>query len=194
MQKPSSSILGTHFQGLLALSLCMLTLLSACTSLDNKPITDKIDRPIISKLFNPYRPDIVQGNFVSKEQLESIRPGMNKEQVKQILGTPLVIDMYHPNRWDYVFSYLSGQTQETEIRKVTLTFNGVQLAKIDADILLTEQGFIDEVDDLRKNRRKVDNKVNLRALDGTPPANPVPAFPNPTGGAGIPPGGTRVTP
>jgi len=194
MQKRSLSIFGTHFQGLLALCLCLLTLLSACTSLDNKPITDKIDRPIISKLFNPYRPDIVQGNFVSKEQLESIRPGMNKEQVKQILGTPLMLDMYHPNRWDYVFSYLSGQTQETEIRKVTLIFNGVQLAKIDADTLLTEQGFIDEVDDLRKNRRKVDNKVNLRALDGTPPANPVPVFPNPSGGPGSPPGGTGVTP
>jgi len=194
MQKRSPSILGLHFQGLLALCLCLLTLLSACTSLDNKPITDKIDRPIISKLFNPYRPDIVQGNFVSKEQLESIRPGMNKEQVKQILGTPLMLDMFHPNRWDYVFSYLSGQTQETEIRKVTLTFNGVQLAKIEADTLLTEQGFIDEVDDLRKNRRKVDNKVNLRALDGTPPANPVPAFSNPSGGAGAPPGGTGVTP
>jgi len=194
MKNRSKSTFISHFQASLVLCLCLLTLLSACTSLDNKPITDKVDRPIVSRIFNPYRPDIVQGNFVSKEQLESIRPGMNKEQVKQILGTPLVLDMFHPNRWDYVFSYMSGQTQETEIRKVTLTFIGVQLTKIDADTLLTEQGFIDEVDDLRKNRRKVDNNVNLRALDGTPPANPVPAFPNPTGGAGIPPGGTRVTP
>jgi outer membrane protein assembly factor BamE len=110
------------------------------------------------------------------------------------MGTPLVADIFHPNRWDYVFSYLSGQTQAVEIRRVTLTFNGVQLAKIDADALLTEQGFIDEVDDLRKNRRKVDNTINPRALEGTTPANPVPVFPSPAGGAGAPMGGSGVTP
>jgi outer membrane protein assembly factor BamE len=174
--------------------MCLLTFVTACTSLDQKPITDKVERPIASRIFNPYRPDIVQGNFVSKEQLESIRPGMNKEQVKQILGSPLIVDIFHPNRWDYIFSYRVGDTQEVQIRKVTLTFNGVQLAKIDADQVPTEQGFIDEVDDLKKNRRKVDNKVNLRALEENPPVNPVPAFPNPTSGAGIPPGGTRVNP
>lgn len=181
-------------QVMLGCGLFFATWFQGCTSLDNKPITDKIDRPIISRIFNPYRPDIVQGNFVSKEQLESIRPGMNKEQVKQILGTPLVIDMFHPNRWDYVFSYRSGATQEAEVRRVTLTFNGLQLAKIDADQVPTEQGFIDEVDDVRNNRRKVDNKVNLRALDDNKPVNPVPAFPNPTSGSGIPPGGTRTNP
>ena len=194
MQKRSSSIFSLYRLAYLGICMCLLTLTTACTSLDNKPITDKIDRPIISRIFNPYRPDIVQGNFVSKEQLDSIRPGMNKEQVRQILGSPLLADMYHPNRWDYVFSYRVGDTQEVEIRKVTLTFNGVQLAKIDADEVPTEQGFIDEVDDLKKNRRKIDNKVNLRALDNNVPVNPVPAFPNPTSGAGIPPGGTRVNP
>ena len=186
--------LKTQRQILLGCGLFFTTWFQGCTSLDNKPITDKIDRPIISRIFNPYRPDIVQGNFVSKEQLESIRPGMNKEQVKQILGTPLVVDMFHPNRWDYVFSYRSGATQEAEVRRVILTFNGLQLAKIDADEVPTEQGFIDEVDDVRNNRRKVDNKVNLRALDEKTPVNPVPAFPNPTSGSGIPPGGTRINP
>lgn len=168
--------------------------LQGCTAIDHRPITDKVDRPIMSRLFNPYRPDTVQGNFVSKEQLDSIRAGMNKEQVRQILGTPLVLDMFHPNRWDYIFSYRSGETQKVEIRKVTLQFNGLQLAKIDADTLLTEQGFIDEVDDIRKNRRRVDSTLNPRALEGQAPVNPVPAFPNPTGGMGVPLGGTRTTP
>jgi outer membrane protein assembly factor BamE len=194
MQKRSCAFFSLQRWSLLGLGVSLIATIQGCTSLDHKPITDKVDRPIISRLFNPYRPDIVQGNFVSKEQLESIRPGMNKDQVRQIMGTPLVADMYHPNRWDYVFSYLSGQTQAVEIRRVTLTFNGVQLAKIDADALLTEQGFIDEVDDLRKNRRKVDNKINPRALDGATPANPVPVFPSPAGGAGAPMGGSGVTP
>ena len=80
MQKRSSSIFSLYRLAYLGICMCLLTLATACTSLDNKPITDKIDRPIISKLFNPYRPDIVQGNFVSKEQLDSIRPGMTKDQ------------------------------------------------------------------------------------------------------------------
>ncbi len=175
--------------GIYALS---MTLIVGCASLDNQPITDKIDRPIISRLFNPYRADVVQGNFVSKEQLESIRTGMNKDQVKQILGSPLVVDMFHPNRWDYVFSYRVGQTQEVDLRKVTLTFDGLVLAKIVADEVPTEQRFIDEIDEFRLKGRKVDNKVNLRAQDPNAPINPVPAFPNPTSGAGIPPGGTRL--
>ena len=194
MQKRSGLNFSIKRVGYLGLCMCLLTLATACTSLDNKPITDKIDRPIISKLFNPYRPDIVQGNFVSKEQLDSIRPGMTKDQIRQIVGSPLIVDMFHPNRWDYIFSYRVGDTQQVEIRKVTLTFNGVQLTKIDAEEVPTEQGFIDEVDELKKNRRKIDNKVNLRALDENAPVNPVPAFPNPTSGAGIPPGGTRVNP
>jgi outer membrane protein assembly factor BamE len=194
MQKRSCAFFSLQRWPLLGLGVGVVAAIQGCTSLDHKPITDKVDRPIISRLFNPYRPDIVQGNFVSREQLESIRPGMNKNQVRQIMGTPLVADIFHPNRWDYVFSYLSGQTQAVEIRRVTLTFNGVQLAKIDADALLTEQGFIDEVDDLRKNRRKVDNTINPRALEGTTPANPVPVFPSPAGGAGAPMGGSGVTP
>ena len=176
------------------LGLCIFAtiFMGGCSSLDNKPITDKIERPIISRLFNPYRADIMQGNFISKEQLESIRPGMNKDQVKQILGTPLVVDLFHANRWDYVFSYRNGQTQEVDLRRVSLIFDGVSLAKINADDVPTEQGFIDEIDAIKKNQRKVDNKVNLKAQDVNPAVNPVPAFPNPTSGAGIPPGGTRL--
>jgi len=189
----SSNLHQTIFKQL-CLGLCIFAtiFMVACSSLDNKPITDKIERPIISRLFNPYRADIMQGNFISKEQLESIRPGMNKDQVKQILGTPLVVDLFHANRWDYVFSYRNGQTQEVDLRKVSLIFDGVSLAKINADDVPTEQGFIDEIDAIKKNQRKVDNKVNLKAQDVNPAVNPVPAFPNPTSGAGIPPGGTRL--
>jgi ribosomal protein S8 len=68
----------------------------------------------------------------------------------------------------------------------------VSLAKINADDVPAEQGFIDEIDAIKKNQRKVDNKVNLKAQDVNPAVNPVPAFPNPTSGAGIPSGGTRL--
>jgi outer membrane protein assembly factor BamE len=181
----------TRFLGVLATSLFIL---AGCTSLENKPITDSIDRPIMSRLFNPYRPDVVQGNFVSKEQLESIRVGMNRDQVKQILGTPLIKDYFHKDRWDYAFMYRVGSTQEDEKRKIYLYFEGSTLKKIDADPVPSEQQFVDEIDSIKKNQKKIDNKVNLKAQEPNAPVNPVPAFPNPTSGAGIPPGGTRINP
>ena len=46
----------------------------------------------------------MQGNFVSKEQVEALRPGMSRQQVRDILGTPLVTSVFHADRWDYVFT------------------------------------------------------------------------------------------
>jgi outer membrane protein assembly factor BamE len=177
------------------LSICVLvpSLFAGCsTSLDTKPITDEVNRPIISRLFNPYRPDIVQGNFVSKDQLDSIRPGMTKSQVRQILGTPLIQDYFHKDRWDYTFSYRVGVTQEVEMRNITLLFNDNVLSKINASEVPTDQQFVNEIDQIKKQGRKVDNKVNLSAQDPNPSVNPVPVFQNPTNGVGVPPGGTRL--
>ena len=166
----------------------VLLSLSACTSNANKPAPDPAKRDIISRVFDPYRPDIVQGNFISKEQLESIRPGMHRDQVKQIMGTPLLSDVFHANRWDYIFSYRRGETQEEEQRRVTLFFNGLILANIQADALPSERELIMEIDEARKRRKRQDKPV--KTPDG-PVAKVVPAFPNPTSGVGIPAGGNR---
>lgn len=159
--------------------------LSACTS---GSMRNPEDRPLISKIFRPYRPDIVQGNFISKEQLDTIRVGMSKDQVKQLLGTPLLTDIFHADRWDYVFAYKRGDTQQVEQRNVTLHFKGISLAKIDAEGLPSEKELIAEIDDLRKNRRP--QKPPVSQLDGTP-ARMAPTVPNPTSGVGIPAGGNR---
>lgn len=146
------------------------------------------ERPFISKIFRPYRPDIVQGNFISKEQLETIRVGMSKDQVKQLLGTPLLNDIFHADRWDYVFAYKRGDTQQVEQRNVTLTFKGISLAKIDAEGLPSEKELIAEIDALRKNRRP--QKPPVSDLDGAS-TRMAPTVPNPTSGVGIPAGGNR---
>ena len=52
----------------------------------------------------PYKPDIVQGNVVTTEQITQIKPGMTHVQVKEILGSPLITDPFHVDRWDYVFT------------------------------------------------------------------------------------------
>ena len=91
-------------------------------------------------------------------------------------------------RWDYIFSYRRGETQEEEQRRVTLFFNGLILANIQADALPSERELIMEIDEARKRRKRQDKPV--KTPDG-PVAKVVPAFPNPTGGVGIPAGGNR---
>jgi outer membrane protein assembly factor BamE len=141
---------------LIVLAVSSTLILGACSSNANKPTLVKEKDDFATRLFNPYRPDIVQGNVISKDLLESIRPGMSKDQVKAILGTPLLNDIFHVNRWDYVFLYRKGDSQDMQQRKVTLYFEGAKLAKIDADDLPTEKDLILEIDGIRNNLRKAD--------------------------------------
>jgi outer membrane protein assembly factor BamE len=58
----------------------------------------------IASIISPYKIDIVQGNVVTREQLAEIKPGMPKAQVRDILGTALLVSVFHADRWDYVFT------------------------------------------------------------------------------------------
>ena len=97
----------------------------------------------------PYKIDIVQGNFVSKEQAAALTPGMNRAQVRDILGTPLLISVFHADRWDYVFTF-KRQGLEPQARKVTVFFKGDALERIEADALPTEAEFVASLDSGRK--------------------------------------------
>jgi outer membrane protein assembly factor BamE len=144
----------------------------------------------LGKFFKPYRPDMVQGNFISKEQLNRLRLGMDREEVKVILGTPLLTSVMHNNRWDYVFAFKRGDTQLVEQRQVTLLFEKEVLVKINADDLPTEYELIAEIDGIKAARPQ--RKPVAKELDGGPrPAATVETVPNPTQGVGIPKGDTR---
>lgn len=78
----------------------------------------------------PYRIDIQQGNFVSKEMVAQLRPGMTKEQVRFVLGTPLLTDMFHSDRWDYEF-YLIKRNGEVVSSQVSVFFKDNLLDKFD---------------------------------------------------------------
>lgn len=60
------------------------------------------------RFLTPYRVDIQQGNFVSKEMVAQLRPGMTRDQVRFALGTPLLNDVFHTSRWDYEFRLTKG--------------------------------------------------------------------------------------
>lgn len=90
----------------------------------------------------PYKADIAQGNFVSKEQVSALKLGMPRAQVMDILGTPLLVSVFHADRWEYVFS-LKRQGIDTPSYKLTVFFKGDALDKIDGSKMPTEQEFVD---------------------------------------------------
>jgi outer membrane protein assembly factor BamE len=85
----------------------------------------------------PHKIDIQQGNYVDQEMVAKLKPDMTRSQVRFILGTPLVADVFHPNRWDYV--YLTGKAGEVRRqRKITVVFDGDRLKHVDGDLVATE--------------------------------------------------------
>ena len=82
----------------------------------------------------PHKIDIQQGNYVDQEMVAKLKPDMTRSQVRFILGTPLVADVFHPNRWDYV--YLTGKAGDVRRqRKITVVFEGDKLERIEGDVV-----------------------------------------------------------
>jgi outer membrane protein assembly factor BamE len=92
-------------------------------------------------IFSPYRPDIQQGNFVSKEMVSQLKEGMAPDQVRFVLGTPLLTDIFHANRWDYPFRLVQGNGKVTS-SQVTVYFKDNRLARIQGGDLPTEKDFL----------------------------------------------------
>jgi outer membrane protein assembly factor BamE len=89
----------------------------------------------------PYRIDIVQGNAVTREQAALVRPGMSRLQVREILGTPLVADPFHADRWDYIFTLRRPKAGEQR-RSVIVRFEGEVVKDIEAPELPSERDFV----------------------------------------------------
>ena len=82
----------------------------------------------------PYRIDIQQGNVVTQEMMSKVQPGMTRSQVRFALGTPLVADVFHPDRWDYVYQYHKAG-QLTEQRRIVVVFKDDRLVRIEGDVV-----------------------------------------------------------
>jgi len=92
-------------------------------------------------VFSPYRPDIQQGNFVSQEMLAQLKVGQTRDQVKFILGTPLLTDVFHASRWDYPF-YLARGNGELTSARVTVFFKDDVVERFEGGNLPTEKEYI----------------------------------------------------
>ena len=121
----------------------------------------------------PYKVEVVQGNVITSEQAALVNPGLSRAQVRDVLGSPLVADAFHADRWDYVFT-IRRQGTEPQARRVVVLFTGEVLKSIDTGgALPSEREFVASIDTFKTAR-------NAPALELTPEqlkALPVPAKP-----------------
>lgn len=137
-------------------------------------------------LITPYRIDIVQGNAVTREQVAQVRPGMTRAQVRDILGSPMLSDAFHGERWDYVFT-MRRPGNEPVRRHVVVHFQGDVLKKLEAPADLPDEDQF--VASIAPAKRKFEVPVHelteaqRRALPAPAPltpAAPASAVPNKT--------------
>lgn len=157
-------------------------LLPACSGFNSA------SRSIVETI-SPYRIDVIQGNFVSREQVEALKIGMPRAQVRDILGTPLLADVFHANRWDYVFTYKRGNAEPVS-RRLTVYFDGDRLERFQSDEMPSEADFVASLDSGRKPGKPplleaAEDKLEKFApktppMPGPSPADPVQSTPLPS--------------
>jgi outer membrane protein assembly factor BamE len=111
----------------------------------------------------PYRPDIQQGNVITSDMVDQLRPGMTKDQVRFMLGTPLLADVFHQDRWDYLY-YLNPRIGERQHRNLVVYFKDSRLDHFSSDAMPPES----MADNLILGNKWKDKPVSL------PPKEPAP--------------------
>lgn len=123
-------------------ALAPLVMLSACGSVTNASLSKP---ETLFGLLEPYHIDVVQGNVVTQEVMAQIQPGLGRLQVKEILGTPLLTDPFHLDRWDYAFT-IHRQGVADQKRIVTVFFKNDLVERFDTETLPSERDFVATID------------------------------------------------
>ena len=90
--------------------------------------------PTLPSVIAPYRIDIQQGNLVTQEMVARLQTGMTRAQVRFVLGTPLLTDVFHPDRWDYIYRY-EKDGKLIEHRRIVAVFSSDKLLRIEGDVV-----------------------------------------------------------
>lgn len=105
--------------------LCLLALAGCGTAAD------------VRNLGLVHRIDVQQGNVITQDMLAQLRPGMEKSKVRFIMGSPMIVDTFHSDRWDYLYSFQEGK-KPREQRRVTLLFKDDRLYRVTGDVRAAE--------------------------------------------------------
>ena len=113
----------------------------------------------VPRIVNEYKIDVQQGNVLTQDMVAQLRPGQTKDQVRFILGSPVLTDMFHANRWDYVYRMQKGNG-EIEMRKFSTFFdvNG-RLARVTGDVQAAQAGDASTVPESRTR------EIDLGSID-----------------------------
>ena len=127
-------------------------------------------------VITPYRIEVVQGNVITKEQAAATKTGMSRSQVRDILGSPLLADPFHADRWDYVFT-IKRQGAEPQLRRVKVLFVGEGMTSLDTGgDLPGEQEFVASIDTFKTARNAPPLELSaeeIKALPVPPAVEPV---------------------
>lgn len=109
----------------------LATVLSSCSS--------------VPRIVNEYKIDVQQGNVLTQDQVQQLRPGLTKDQVRYILGTPMLSDIFHAHRWDYAYRLQKGGG-EVEMRKFSVLFDADdKLVRVAGDVTAAQASDVKEV-------------------------------------------------
>ena len=103
--------------------LLLLPFLAACSN-----------APQMTSYLSPYRIDVRQGNYVTQDMVAQLKPGQSRDQVRFILGSPLVADMFHEDRWDYIYRFRPGNG-EVQQRSLVVFFQDNKLSRVAGDVV-----------------------------------------------------------
>ena len=105
-------------------TLCLAALLAGCQAIPT---------------LRPYKMDVQQGNVVTREMLARLQPGMTRSQVRFALGTPMIVDPFRADRWDYVYFFSKGG-ELTELRRIVVVFKDDKLVRVEDDAVPAGSG------------------------------------------------------
>jgi outer membrane protein assembly factor BamE len=111
----------------------------------------------VPRPFTEYKIDIQQGNVLTQDMVAQLRPGLSKDQVRFILGTPVLMDMFHAKRWDYVYRLQKGSTGEVEMRKFSTFFgDDDRLIRVGGDVAAMQSADADTSAQPANRMREID--------------------------------------
>jgi outer membrane protein assembly factor BamE len=104
------------------------TFLGGCARKERSPLDDR--ESVLARLPFVYKMPVQQGNILTEEMVDRLEPGMTRAQVRYLLGTPLLADMFHTDRWDYIYTHRRGR-QSMERKRLTIWFQDDALVRVD---------------------------------------------------------------
>jgi outer membrane protein assembly factor BamE len=126
-----------------------------------------------------YRPDIQQGNLLQLDEVDQVKAGMTRSQVRYILGTPMVSDPFDPQRWDYVYTFQRGRRSELDRSHFVVYFEGDKVSRVE------KLDVPEETETAKIVRKQREAQAAAEAAKGTaasPAAEPPKATQPPAGG------------